>query len=523
MREEQKRVIKLLDSATPKGELEDWPVGYIPKHYKRLSISMDEAVELAEIGYAEAYANFSTDLYFTQSLIFGAVVSGRYKKFTIVTPSQYGKSFVLAQIAIYRAYNGYKFYVAGADADVSEIIMGHVMHLIQGVNAEVKSKLISVTDKLERLETSLSKKMLAFKGAGRIEAITLGENFKNKSTGNKAIGRGGDFGTDEASNISANTRAEMGRSEFASKDGEKFLNIEISNPHQAGEFMDDLMGEVVDEDHLVIWMDARTALEEDNYKSKKQITSSKFFKNKSTCKRYLLCELEDYSEESLFGEPVVDDTPIDQLHDRFYIGLDSAYKGKDELYLAMSCLSTDNTVRLIDAVPIYKGEWIDGVTSLKVIKDVLIVIKKYHVKEVCVDVGYGVWLIEGLVREIKAQGIDCKVVGINFGSSPTKERVKANMFPALFADNMRAELHLDLQSFMDDGRITFTSDVLDACKEQMNAVRAIRKTNGKTAIIPKDDIKRAIGRSPDALDAVLLSIHALILDLLGGGVWLYQD
>ena len=89
----QDKVRELLNKATPKKELKKWYRGYIPMHYKRLSCSMTEAIELAEKGAVEGYACYGDLLYFTQSLILGAGLDSRFKTLVIVTTSQYGKSY----------------------------------------------------------------------------------------------------------------------------------------------------------------------------------------------------------------------------------------------------------------------------------------------------------------------------------------------------------------------------------------------------------------------------------------------
>ena len=518
MREEQKRVIELLDSTTPNEELNSWGIGCIPKHYKRLSVSMEEARELAEIGYKETFMYFGNQLYFTQALIIGAIISGKYTDIVAVTPSQYGKSWTLGQLGILRANQGSKVYVAGDCSNTTEIIMGKVMEHLQTVDDEVKSKLLEPADKIERLQTSLSKKNVGFKGSGLIKGISLGETFTSQLKGNNAIGLAGDTLIDEASRIQDDTYAELGRRQFASEDGIEFANVRISNPHNAGKFWDDLTADVVPPKTLIIWMDARTALEEGRIKSKEQIINSEFFKNKSTCKRYLLCELEDYSEESLFGEPVIDDSPLQDDYE-YYLGVDSAYKGKDGIEATLTAITRDGQVRVIDHITVDKQGWIDGVTSQAIIKTLLKIINKYRIKQVCVDIGYGVYMVEGLTQ--KAVNFDIK--GINFGSSPTPARVKQRHFSAEYASNKRAEMYLDLQSLMDDNKITFTQSMANDLRDEMNATQATRLKNGKTAIIAKEQIKQVLGRSPDLTDSVVLSIHALILHQLDGGILVYQD
>lgn len=518
MNETQKRVVQLLESAEPKENLKRWATGKIPKHYKRLSISMDEAKRLACFGATKSIGAFGTKLYFTQSLLMGAALSGTYKKIIAVTPSQYGKSWTCGQIALLLANNGEQAYVAGAESNTTEIIMGKVIDHIQYAHADIQTKLLESADKIERLQTSVSKRKLTFKGGGSIEALSLGDTYSNPLKGNKAIGRGGNFILDEASLVSDDAYAEMGRREFANEDGESYISFEISNPHNPGRFFDKLTAEVIPKDTLVVWMDARTAYEEGRIKSIEQVTESEFFQNKSTCRRYFLCELEDYTESSLFSEPQTnDDEP--QSDWSYYLGVDSAYKGKDNIEAVLSATDHDGMIRVLDHVTINKQNWVDGVTSAEIIQALMKIVNAYHVKQVCVDVGYGVYLVEGLAQRASS----FSVRGINFGSGTTEFRKKAKHYSAVYGSNKRAEMHLDLADLIENKQVLFSGEMKELLKDEMNAVQAVRKPNGKTAIIAKDEIKTIIGHSPDKLDATLLSIHACLLHSMTEATLLYQE
>lgn len=519
LQEYQNRVKKLLEAAEPKENLKPWVKGFIPKNYKRLSISMDEAKELAILGASKGIACFNHKYYFTQALLMGAVVSGRYTKIITVTPSQYGKSWTCGDIGIVLGDEGRKVYVTGGDANTSEIILNKTMENIQDADNEIKSKLMEPADKLEKLQTSLSKKKISWVGGGTVEGLSLGETYKNAKQGNKAIGRGGDYIIDEASMISDDTYAELGRREFASDDGEEFISLEISNPHNPGRFWDMLISDKVPKKTLIVWMDIRTAYEEGRVKSIEQVVESDFYKNKSTCKRYLICELEDYSEDSMFGEPIIDDSKLTE-DATFYLGIDSAYKGKDGIEAVLTVLDENAKVRVFENFNLKRDEWIDGMTSVEIINDILNIIDVYKVKMVCIDIGAGIWLVEGLSQH--AEGFIVK--GINFGSATTKFRREARHYSAVYGFNMRAELHMDVEDLMDNRRLSFTSDMYAVLKDQMNAVKAMKKGQGaKTMIIPKDDMKAVIGKSPDELDATVLSIHAVLLYSMMQGTFLYQD
>ena len=66
-----------------------WVRGKIPHHYKRLSIPMDRAIEYAKQGAAKIYSKFGDRLFFTQSLIAGAVLSDDFDEYVIVSPGSW--------------------------------------------------------------------------------------------------------------------------------------------------------------------------------------------------------------------------------------------------------------------------------------------------------------------------------------------------------------------------------------------------------------------------------------------------
>lgn len=529
MNDAQERVIKLLKQRTPDEKLKKWVKGRIPSHYKRLTVEKNKAVELAAQGASASMAYFGKALYFTQALIVGAALSGEYDHLVIVTPSQYGKSWTLGQLALMLANRNEPVYVAGADTSTTSIIMNKVFDHIQDADREIKDKYLETNDKLEKLQASLSKTKLAFKGGGRIEGMSLGETFSNAKKGNKAIGNAGHILADEASMISDDAFAELGRREFSRDDGKKFLSIEISNPHNPGRFFDTLVDPDLAPGTLVIWMDALTALEEGRFKSEDQIRYSEFFKNKSTCTRYLLCELEDYSEHSIFPEPVVTDYPVDNSS-TWYMGVDGAYKGKDKIEVVLGTLTAEHGVIAAHRAVIDKTvlspeliaqgvTWEDGVTGDLVCRQIRNYIIAYNVRYVCVDSGYGMLIIERLIQ--MCPGV--RIVGVEFGSRTTPLRREAKHYSAVYGDNKRAEMHLDVQNLMDEKRMYYTEEVKDAVKDQMRAIKAVRKPTGKTAIVAKSEIKKLLGRSPDTVDSLLLMVHAIILDTLGDTTFIYGE
>ena len=104
------------------------------------------------------------------------------------------------------------------------------------------------------------------------------------------------------------------------------------------------------------------------------------------------------------------------------------------------------------------------------------------------------------------------VLPVNFGESPTKELKDAGVYAAVMAERKRDEMHLHLQSLMDDKAIMWTHDTWNKVRDTIPHIKMEMKHNGKIKVVPKQAIKAVIGRSPDELDAVLLMIQAVVTD-----------
>lgn len=414
-------------------------------------------------------------------------------------------SYIMGHVALLRAYDGAKQYIAAGSADKTQIIMSYTTASTQEAAPEIKKALLMKPTELERLTTSVSKQKLAFANGGFVEPITLADAYNDNIAQNKAVGRGGDFIVDEAALLSDNTFAEMGRREFARIDGKKFKSVLISNPHRPGVFYDKLTQEDPPERTLIIWMDALTAVEEERF-DKNTVYESEFARNKSTRRRYLLCIL-DADGGGMFDTPkICTEEEAEGDYTQYFLGVDAAYKGKDNIEVAVTAVG-GGKIRPVHLHKIKKPQWIDGVTSKDIIKEIARIAYSYSAAMICVDVGWGVWLVEGLA------GMGLNVRGVNFSETPTRARVKANHYAAKEASNKRAEMHLDFQSLIEDQALEVTQEVYDGIKATLPYVNSERKASGKIQICPKEQIKAVIGHSPDELDAVLLSVHASILFL----------
>ena len=478
--------------------------GRIPKHYKRLTCSMEEAKRLAKIGFIEIAKYYGDSLYFTQSVIAGAMLSGDYDRITVVSPSAYGKSYLFGRIGNIMAYKGEPTYVVAATQDSTKMIMGHVASSIQTIAPEVQNALLNKKSQLERLTTSVSKQKIAIANGGFIEPITTGDTYDENISQNKVVGKPGNYLIDEAALISEQSFAELGRAEFARVDGRNYIRAMISNPHQPGFFYSELTkpDEEVGKREIIIWMDALTAVEEERL-TKEKVFYGTFAKHRSTLRRYLLCVLDD-DGTGMFTAPNVIENGYDFDDAQYFVGVDSAYKGKDNIEVAVVGCGHGHV--WVDSVTeIKKKNWIDGKTPKDIINTVGRIGKQNNASLMCVDVGWGVWLTMGLEEK------HLPVLGINFASEPTRERKKAKHYSATNASNMRAEMHLDFQDLCENEMLEVTKQVMEKIGDVLPYIVSERKANGKITIRPKAEIKAMIGKSPDEFDAVLLAIHAMMV------------
>lgn len=508
------KIERLLTDIKPFTKRRKWVKGYIPDHYKRLNISKEKAEEFAVLGASFGLTYFKNKYFFTQALIMGAIMDQTYDTFVIVTPSQYGKSWLMAQVALALAFKERQVRVAAGEKSTTNIIMGHVIKQLKTSDDDIKKKVLDYKDKFEKLNSSLSKDRVTFKRGGLVEGITLGMSSNDPRRSNNAIGRGGVYIIDECALISDDVFAEVGRRDFSNIQGIREPLILISNPHKKGRFYDMLTDPYPRDRTLIVWMDIRTSVEEGRVRYPEQVFESEFFKNESTRVRYLLCDLEDYSESSMFSEIQVKEPPNEV---QYFLGIDSAYKGKDDITICLSAQDKHGHIYLIDISKVDKCNWIDGQTSHRILTKLIEIIDRFKVKYVCVDIGQGIYITEGLAQEAYRFGYG--IEGVNFGSGPTKERVKAKHYSAKYAYNKRAELHMDFKDLIEKERLYATEEVKEKLKDQMNATHMFIKSKDKYMVIEKEKIKKELKKSPDELDSAILSVHACIKYAIGGNEW----
>lgn len=503
-----------------KRDLPKWVLGYRSSHYKRMTIPPKRALQLAKKGQTLFGKYFGEKglLLFTQAVIAGACLTDYYDEVIIVSCSRYGKSWLMGRIALIMALEGEPVLLAHARKDGTKIIMNHTISAIKDIDSEVKKKIMGVDlTKLDRLDAALSKNNISIAGAGSIEPISLGDTF-NDTSRSGAVGLAGNVMLDEAAFVSKASMLELRRNEIdqlnveelsKTKDTDSVTNgkykfIAISNPHNAGWFYDKLVAEKVPKGKAVIWMDALTAVEEGRW-AEDEVRNSEFNTDPEFVRKYWLCELPQ-SGDSLFPPPKVVENYEEPPYSLHFLGVDSAYQGKDNISVAHIIMHEDATLHVAEVFNIKKPAlWMAGKSGDEVIEHITNFARYYSVSRLCIDMGAGSWLNEGLAKRY------LPIRGVYFNGGVDKSRVKAYHSEAKRAGNARAEMHLDLQSLMFNNKITFSKQAADSIAYLLPLITMERRNNGTILVRPKSEIKALLGgKSPDALDSVLLGVRAAL-------------
>lgn len=169
------------------------------------------------------------------------------------------------------------------------------------------------------------------------------------------------------------------------------------------------------------------------------------------------------------------------------VGLDVARFGDDETVAA--CRRGRKVIKVIRLAP---GDGPDTAKRLTVALADAKLARQGEVPTVNVDaIGVGASVFDALKRDASV-----KAAAVNTGSASKR--------PDEFA-NLRAELHFAGRAWVAEG-----GALPDDAKLQAEAVAPKYKTDarGRVLVESKDDIRKRLGRSPDACDAWLLSLYA---------------
>jgi len=112
------------------------------------------------------------------------------------------------------------------------------------------------------------------------------------------------------------------------------------------------------------------------------------------------------------------------------------------------------------------------------------------------SIGIGSGVIDGL------NSLDEPILAINSSSKPT------NLNAQVRYQNLRAQMWWEASEKFAQSQVALPPDDFELAK-QLGTVRFEPTTTGKLLVQAKDEIKKAIGRSPDRADAFIMGLYAL--------------
>lgn len=516
----------------PENELAPWLKGYIPNqsNYIRNTIPKEKRLHYALIGWKAFMIEFNINLYFTQALIVGAFISGDYATGRVIATPRWGKSYIMGALADYLAKYSYHTSIVASRTNRTAKVMEHARKALRNSNAWMKNMLVdeeqkelSKADKLlGRSEIAYSRHNIVFKNGNKISTKSTGDAFSSKDV-NENIGEGSHVLIDEMDFISEEALTELGRREFESDDGRSLILFGISNPRFLNHFYEDMTkpDDKIKKGEFIIWMDVVTAIEEGNIKmTADEVMSSEFAKTEESIRTNLLCEYDEEQSE-FFNAPFVTKTheELNQITNTTIaaLGVDSAYKGYDGITIALTLFDSETketqNIKVLDTINLRPDEWSDARSTKEIVDGIEQIVETYNVKSIAIDTGQGSHLIVEMAQRDKLKNI--MQYPIDFGARPTPEKIEIKADTAVRARNKRAEMHLVLQQLMQESRVVFSEHLRSRLLPQMRVVQVKNTDLTKVTLIEKSVIRELLKRSPDDLDAVILSVHALELYLLG--------
>ena len=523
-----------------------WVTGRVPalSDYRKLSVDdMAEAMKLAKLGQQVTtailplYHGKPLLLTFTQALIIGAAILSReqaekmgldfekYRSVLMVCPSRYGKSFLNAIVAIIKAgTEGKEVRIGGATTPKAGIIQEKVVSLLPDTIPAIQNGLVvtaedgDVNKKVQRLATQASKEALQWQNGGSIKLFSTNEGRKNADVGAAgAIGIGGDFVIlDEIQLMTPVGFRTASRFMMENLNTKRFC---VGNPQINGHFKD----LYDDPDTFVVHINDTTAIiEERMTRHGFNLTGIPTYSEEY--RAFIMCEFPDENSGTRFFPilPQIYDeakmpTPVKKS---YFMGIDSAYKGGDSLLVTVLSLNTlkDGSKYVICEEQIDLKEryptWTEDTTT-NVALDILKIWQKLGVVAGAIDIGFGIHIYERIMQ----LDPDCNLEPVNFAQKPTEWRAESD-YSAKMASNARAEMHLDLRDICESGLVFIKGGkAYDELMRQMREVgNATDNLTAKIRIESKKDIKNRLGRSPDNLDSLCLSVRAMVLSGILEGI-----
>lgn len=191
-------------------------------------------------------------------------------------------------------------------------------------------------------------------------------------------------------------------------------------------------------------------------------------------------EIDDENAGVLFTSNLLSSTPkfLRRINDGYAIGIDCAGLGKDSNVIVVR-----NQNEILDTV---EKKIASNSELCSIVRGIIMTHGKGNLSHIAIDEAYGLDLHERL----SDAGITAAIVP--FGGKAKN--------PAYA--NRRAEMYINLKKGIEEYGL---KGITDELYRELQATKYILNNNGKIQIIPKDEIKSNIGRSPDLADALCLT------------------
>lgn len=163
-----------------------------------------------------------------------------------------------------------------------------------------------------------------------------------------------------------------------------------------------------------------------------------------------------------------------------YMGIDLSGLGSDNNVFVVS-----NRYRIEDVIKLNKAD------SFELLNVAERLIQQYNIKGTFIDITGSTSC--GLYDLMKSK--NHPVLGINFAQKPYEDKY----------NNARCEMYLELSKAVKDGLFVSNQDI----KTQLAYTTVSVNNTGKFQLCKKEEIKEAIGHSPDEADAFALSVYAM--------------
>lgn len=190
--------------------------------------------------------------------------------------------------------------------------------------------------------------------------------------------------------------------------------------------------------------------------------------------------IEDNSAGVLFSTSLLSNAPkfTQRNNNGYCIGIDCSGLGKDSNVIVVR-----NQNEILDIV---EKKVASNSELCSIVRGLIMTHGKGNLSHIAIDEAYGLDLHERLSEA----GVNSVIVP--FGGKPNNSAYA----------NKRSEMYINLKKGIEEFGL---KGITDELHRELQATKYILNNNGKIQIIPKDEIKLNIGRSPDIADALALT------------------